>query len=862
MLQTELLNTFCFINENIEMCTFKLTLGVSHYIIAALYRPKSKHIGVNEFTSDMNDILNNDIFRRNKSLLIGDFNINLLEHSTHIPTNFFLNTMQTLNYFPHISRPTRFPDTPDLGQPSLLDQIWSNFTPPSFPGILHCCISDHLPIFININQQSKSNNRHEIKFRNFNANCHILFTNELRKINWEELLTMENTNDNFNLFHKKLYECYNKNFPIKSKYITEKRLNNAWLTSGILKSIKHKCNLFKMYKIGTVSHETFKQYRNHLTQIIRASKMNHYFQIFPNFRNNTKKIWQTINELKGNTNKVNNIKSLHYNNSLLTDSSDIAEAFTRYFSTIAPELDRRLPHTNINPKDYLKGNFLNSMMCPIVTTFDVTKVIKSLNNKKSGINDISPIVIKRNTQLFSIPLAILFNQSVATGTFPSLLKTAKITPIHKSGPDNDLKNYRPISQLKVFSKIFETLMKVYLINYLETRNILNPSQYGFRRNCSTFKALNVFSNNILSAIDKKLHVLSIFIDFAKAFDTVNHKILINKMHHYGIRGTLLSWFKDYLTDRHHYVVFNCKKSTATPVNLGVPQGSVLGPVLFLIYINDISDLFSENKTILFADDMTLYLTGPNQNELVLNANNELEKLYQWCLCNRLTINTGKTYFMLFTTTKTPHLINLKINNEIISKTDNIRFLGVNYDDSLSFKHHINNLTQKISRHIALLYQIKDIIPSDVLKSIYYAHIYPLLTYCNPIWCTTYTTYLTPLRLLLKKIVRIITKSDYLAHTNPLFKDTKMLKLDDITKLEIAKLMYKNKNEMRDLLPSHNYSTRHRDSLSVPIHRLSKFQHSTTYLGPVIWNTIDKKIQDAPSRNTFKYRLKHNIIMTY
>ena len=448
-----------------------------------------------------------------------------------------------------------------------------------------------------------------------------------------------------------MYDCYNKSFPIKTKYVTVKRLHNAWLTSGILKSIKRKCNLFKMYKLGTVSHETFKQYRNYLTQIIRTAKINHYFQIFTNFRNNTKKIWQAINELKGNTNKVNNTKSLQYNNSILNDPSDISEAFSRYFSTIAPELDSKLPINNIEPKNYLKGNFLNSMMCPIVSTFDVATVIKSLNNKKSGINDISLSVIKRNSYLFAIPLTILFNQSVSTGTFPSLLKTAKITPIHKSGPDDDPKNYRPISQLTIFSKIFETLMKTYLIDYLENKNILNPSQYGFRRNRSTFQALNVFSNDVFSAIDKKHSVLSIFIDFAKAFDTVNHNILINKMHHYGIRGSILSWFKDYLKDRLQYTVFSGEKSSTTTVNLGVPQGSVLGPILFLIYINDISYLFSEAKSILFADDITLYLTGPNQNQIVQDANHELEKLHQWCLCNRLTINTKKTYFMLFTTKK-------------------------------------------------------------------------------------------------------------------------------------------------------------------------------------------------------------------
>lgn len=259
-------------------------------------------------------------------------------------------------------------------------------------------------------------------------------------------------------------------------------------------------------------------------------------------------------------------------------------------------------------------------------------------------------------------------------------------------------------------------------------------------------ALNEFSNDVFSAIDGKLSVLSIFIDFAKAFDTVNHKILLNKMHHYGIRGPILSWIKDYLTDRYQHTVFSGKKSSSTIVTLGVPQGSVLGPILFLLYINDISDIFSNSKTLLFADDMTVYLTGPNPNQLGHNANTELQKLHQWCICNRLSININKTYFMLFTTKRILNLPIIHINNQIINKTSKIKFLGVIYDDSLLFKYHIDSLSLKISRHIALLYQIKDFMTQDVLKSIYYAHIYSLLTYCNPIWCTTYPTYLTPLNL--------------------------------------------------------------------------------------------------------------------
>ena len=203
--------------------------------------------------------------------------------------------------------------------------------------------------------------------------------------------------------------------------------------------------------------------------------------------------------------------------------------------------------------------------------------------------------------------------------------------------------------------------------------------------------------------------------------------------------------------------------------------------------------------------MTLYLTGPSPEHLIHNANHELDILYHWCLCNRLTINTDKTHFMLFTTKNKINLPQLHINRKPISKTDEIKFLGIFYDDCLTFKRHIHNLTLKISRHIALLYQLKDLTTPEVLKTVFYAHIYPLLNYCNPIWCITYPTYLIPLKLQLKKIVRIITNTNYLAHTDPIFQQTRILKLDDVTKLAIATYMYENKNHLHTLLPSHQYN---------------------------------------------------------
>ena len=627
-LAAELLNDFSYINDNIEILTTKLKVSNTTYIISVIYRPHSKHELVNEFSDIINELLTNDIFRRNKSILLGDFNINLLEHTTHPPTNLFLNTMQALSYFPHISRPTRFPDNPNLGRPSLLDHIWTNFTPSSSSGIFHCGMSDHLPIFINIIQQTTPNTKHKISFRIFNTSNHNHFTSELAQIKWNDVLCLPNTNDNFDLFLNTINRLYNKCYPIKTKYVSTKRLQNPWITTVILNSIKHKCNLFKMFKLGTVTHNYYKQYRNNLTQVIRAVKYNHYHKIFCNFKNNTKKIWQTINELRNSKQSKNTITSLHHNDNIYDNPKDIAEAFNTHFCNIAPELNSKLPNSNINPVHYLKGNFINSMMIPTISTQSTKTILRALKNKNTGVNEIAVSVLKQNMNEFALPLTILFNQSVTTGTFPTKLKSAKVTPIHKSGPNNIPKNYRPISKLDVFSKIFELLMKEHLMNYLEKKNILNPSQFGFRRNCNTFQALNLFSSTIYSSLNDCLSVLSIFIDFAKAFDTVNHKILLDKMYHYGIRGPIHSWFKDYLTDRSQITTFNGSNSSCSKITLGVPQGSVLGPILFLIYINDISNIFSKAKTILFADDMTVYLTGPSPEELITTANLELQKLHQ------------------------------------------------------------------------------------------------------------------------------------------------------------------------------------------------------------------------------------------
>ena len=222
-------------------------------------------------------------------------------------------------------------------------------------------------------------------------------------------------------------------------------------------------------------------------------------------------------------------------------------------------------------------------------------------------------------------------------------------------------------------------MKINLTSYLEDKNIISNSQFGFRSGHSTFDALNLFSSNLFSSLDKSLSVLAVFVDFSKAFDTVNHSILLDKLYHYGIRSPIHAWFKDYLSNRTLQTVYDGHTSSQCNMYLGVPQGSVLGPILFLIYINDITNIFHKAETILFADDMTLYITGPNPETLIATVNQELDKLNHWCLTNRLTINVNKTCFMLFSNKNLDTLPVLKINNSIIKRNDLLKFLGVTYD---------------------------------------------------------------------------------------------------------------------------------------------------------------------------------------
>ena len=409
------------------------------------------------------------------------------------------------------------------------------------------------------------------------------------------------------------------------------------------------------------------------------------------------------------------------------------------------------------------------MLLP-TTSHEIENITSDLTNKSSfGYDDIPLKLLKSSISGISVPLSHLINISIVSGIFPDKLKIAKITPLYKSGDKADISNYRPISVLTSFSKVFERVIHNSLMSYLDKNNILNPTQFGFRKQHSTNMALIDLIDCITNAIDKNEYSIGIFIDLSKAFDTIDHDILLYKLSHYGIRGISLSLFASYLQHREQFVCLNSVVSDYKTVSCGVPQGSILGPLLFIIFINDIINCSNILHFILFADDTNLLYSCNNIDTLVSTINSELSKLASWFRSNKLSLNVKKTNYMMFGNKIIPEIMQpIHIDNILIDRVTSTKFLGVIVDDKISWKDHIALLSLKISRGIGAINRIKHLVSPSILLLLYYTMVLAHLSYCCVVWGNACTSNLQCLRVLQKRSIRLLSHAAYRTPSTPLF----------------------------------------------------------------------------------------------
>ena len=527
-----------------------------------------------------------------------------------------------------------------------------------------------------------------------------------------------------------------------------------------------------------------------MCECIRIAKKNYYAREFAKYKGDIRKTWDTLKDILNKKKRKSKFPAYFLcKNKHVSGAQNIANKFNEYFTNIGPDLASSIDTSNKAPFDsYLNTPCSNSFLFQYTNPADIAKIICQLKPKSSaGYDNISAKLLKEITDSISCPLSKIINQSMCTGIFHSKLKLAKVIRLYKKDDEKEFGNYRPISLLSSISKIFEKVAFDQLYDLHSLHGLLFDSQYGFRKHNSTELAALELTDRIRHEIDQKKDPFAVFLDLSKAFDTLNHDILLTKLKYYGIKDTPLDWFKSYLTQRLQYVEFDGTASSTRVIETGVPQGSILGPLLFIIYMNDIHKVSANIRFILYADDTTItsplcsFTHGGNDDISLVEAliNLELCKISDWLAVNKLSLNAQKTKFMIFHNYQKVISAH-EIPNSIICETNiervtTFNFLGITINEYINWNAHTSKIANKISCTLGVMNRLKRYLPISVMKLMYDSLILSHLQFGITYWgfeCTR-------LFKLQKRALRIMTSSKYNAHTQPIFKDLKLLKLDGI-----------------------------------------------------------------------------------
>jgi len=652
--------------------------------------------------------------------------------------------------------------------------------------------------------------------------------------------------------------------------------NKIWVTKAIRVSIRHKTRLYKKYltRPSMANKLVYTNYKNKLVNLLKISRKDYYTNLLITENGSQQQIWKVYAELVGRKNKKKSqdIKNLLIDGKKITGDTNIANAFNTYFANIGSELANSFPKNNAFSK-YLNEQHANTMFLSPVTEAELAIEISKLSWKKSaGLDNISPRLVKLSMQSITNPLTHIYNLSFTEGCFPDKLKIAKVIPIYKKKEVFSPNNYRPISLLSIFDKLLEKLMYKRLYSFFTKYDLLYDYQFGFREKHSTVMAVIEIVDNIREELDKGNSVIGVYLDLSKAFDTVNHQILLNKLDYYGIRGQSLKWLSSYLVNRQQVTFVNSTYSCPLTVNTGVPQGSVLGPLLFLIYMNDISKTVTNSKLRLFADDSNLFVSGSSVEQIVNDSNIMLTRLFEWFQANELTLNVDKTCFTLFTNKKNVRLKEkLIIDGKVIHRVSSTKYLGLFLDENLSWTSHIDYVAKKLVKLKGALHYISDFIDKEYLRQIYFAYVFPHIKYGIELYGTCSAKLMKRIQTEQNKILKILYKKDFRYNTNKLHGELSLLKCQDIHNFFISIFVYKQQSST---LPKvfKNYfivtedlgrrQTRQSKELFIKRYRTKGGEKCIKCIGAKLWNDIDNEIKKVSTLSMFKVNYKKYLLSKY
>ena len=832
----------------------KLTIG-------AIYRPPERNIA--DFCNFLTETLSS--INNSQSMVVGDFNINTLDSNDANVQN-YINTFYEYYYVNEISLPTYHSPVTNTDT-TCLDHMWHNLSSQRSSFVIGPNLSDHYATSVIFDQRIRYNPE-KIKYRDFSSQKMETYERELSAIFEQFDPPSGNPHDYARYLLIFLMTTMNAYFPLKTKTLSPKRLMSPWVTPPIVRCIRKKDRWYRLYRRGIITAESYRRCSSRLRSLLRFARREYTRNKLRSLKTDPKKNWRVLNELLGRGSRSASGSFVH-NGDNIESPLQISNLFCKYFVEHPRNIHGTIPPSSDDYAYLIEPN-LNTMFFSPCTDFEISKTIRHLK-KEGHFEDVTRKFLQLSSSYISSILSRFFNMCVQEGVYPDVLKISHITPVHKKGPINIISNYRPIAILGNISKIFESLIFNRLNNFFTSQNILSDSQYGFRKDRNTELAALDLVSRVSHAINDKEIAICVFLDYSACFDTLSREMLLNKLSRYGVRGYFLKFLESYFSFRKQKVRFKDEVSDEMYQNLGVIQGSKLGPLFFDIYSNEFHKLCS-GEDILYADDTCLVFVDSELQRLVDRTNEKLALVQTWCNANKLALNHSKSNFMVVSNRVLNNNPIISIESNILVCVQSFKYLGVLFDDNLRFKTHIKSVQTKLSRMCGVSYKLKYNLDFNSAKNMYYACVYSVFSYCIALWggvmfCTGNCNRIIRLQ---EKIIKNLFSHLY-APGACLFKILEILKIPDVYKLRVSIYMYRvlKLNEcptLRNILsityPSHNHNTRNANSLILPFPRVEVVRMSYLYQFNKVWNEIPEVIKSMENLKKFKSALYNYYVSQY
>ena len=704
-----------------------------------------------------------------------------------------------------------------------------------------------------------------------------IFTKRLNSLPWNVIEIFDDINDCWHAWKILFNSVTDELCPLKR--IRPRRKTCPWFTCEIetLKVLRDQLQNRAILTNNPNDWSKWRRCKNKVTAACRKAKADFIKTAIKENKSDSRAIWRALRTLMPKC-KSQGIQALEINGKTVTSPIEIANSFNSFFINIGEKLANLIPRSNRTAIDYLESFISrlssNFSFTPIKIE-ETEKLLCNLpTNKATGLDNYQASLLKLAAIPIAPSLTWIFNHSLNTGQFPDEWKQAKITAIHKKGPKVDTGNYRPISVLPVISKLIEKIVHQQLYKYLDDNKLLCTAQSGFRKKFSTQTSLHRLSESILDALNSSKITGLVAIDIRKAFDTVNHVTLLKKLEHYGVRHTSLKWFKDYLKDRTQVSDINGTRSQPGYVRTGVPQGSTLGPLLFILYINDLPSCFKHCSVNMYADDTAFYYSNREKQPVTDAINEDITNVYLWLCANKLSMHVGKTNTLLICNyQKIRHLdstsLNINLNEQDVTQTDSLKYLGIDIDNRFNFDVYIDNLIKKLNKSVGLLKRNASCLPLQTRKMLYNTLILPNLDYCSTVWDNASKQAVVRLQRLQNRALRIILRKGPRTHIEDMLNSIKWMSVKQRLDYNKCVLMWRIVNNtappyLRENFTyaseSHDYETQASSTKKLSIKRGHKT--SLTVTGARLWNSLPIELRETKVLETFKKKLyKHLILKT-